>query len=317
MKYSYRFSLPLLLFACVLSLKVCRIPRNACKIRFIGNKNNLFVGPQYQPLYSSDKNNESDDNDVNDDKDSRPPIIPFDFDATDFMREDFRLQQQKLLQQQKEAEKSNQPEGGSTQLQPVIVRSPSSPNPASTSTSSSRSTQNSGSVDNSDNERPAGYDNDEVDPNDLDQLPTSEQVKQYEEQYAQFRDSRNPIVQVLFNAYIGTPYDSKNKREARFVTRSITLISFVIGLVFTGVYYVFPGKFISIRGDTDFTVRYSKEQQRYDPDQLLQDSVNDNFVPFDKNLEMSKLQRENSIERFGDPPRDLDKENYAKPTMKL
>jgi len=234
------------------------------------------------------------------------------------MREDFRLQQQKLLlEQQKLAEQQQK----SNQLQPVTVRSPSS-NSNSNSNYTPRN-QNSGSVDNnnnnnnSDNERPTGYDNEEIDPNDLDQLPTSEELKKFDEQFSQFRDSRNPIVQVLFSAYIGTPYDSKNKREARFVTRSITLISFIIGVVFTGVYYIFPGKFISIRGDTDFTSRYSKEQQRYDPDQLLQDATDDNFVPFEKNLDRSQLLRENSIERFGDPPRDPDKENFAKPTMKL
>ena len=43
------------------------------------------------------------------------------------------------------------------------------------------------------------------------------------------------------------------------------------GVVFTGVWYAFPGKFISIKRDTDFTQRYPSIY--YDPDKLLTDSV--------------------------------------------
>lgn len=291
-------------------------PRN--NIRMMKYKHNILTPTRYiQQLHANEDDKEKDDSKDNNNKQSRPPIIPFDFDATDFMREDFRLQQQKR-QQEMEAENVKQAQVQAQQLQPVTIRSPPSTRTSnSKSNSNSNSQSNIGSYDNSDYDRPTGYDNAEEDPNDLDQTPTQEQLDQYEEQFSQIRKSRNPIIQVLFNAYVGTPYDSKNKREARFVTRSITLISFLIGVVFTGVFYAFPSKFLSIRGNTDFTARYTSEQQRYDPDQLLQDAIEDNFVPFDMNLERSKVLRENSIERFGDPPRDLDKENFAKPTMTL
>ena len=66
-------------------------------------------------------------------------------------------------------------------------------------------------------------------------------------------------------------YDSRRRVQARGVVRSIAVLSFGIGCVFTLVWYAFPGKFISYRGDKDFSARYS-QQMYVDPDELLRDT---------------------------------------------
>ena len=93
--------------------------------------------------------------------------------------------------------------------------------------------------------RPASYDRLPVladDPDDLDSARLEESLA---------KDGGNSdsgwLQRLLKDAYVGSPYDSSNKKQARFVVRSITALSALIGVVFTLVWYAFPGKFISVR----------------------------------------------------------------------
>jgi Na+-driven multidrug efflux pump len=54
----------------------------------------------------------------------------------------------------------------------------------------------------------------------------------------------------LRDAYIGAEKDSAERKQARFIVRSITVISITIGIIFTSIWYLFPGQFISYRGAT-------------------------------------------------------------------
>ena len=114
-------------------------------------------------------------------------------------------------------------------------------------------------------DRPTGYANDiDEDPQ---WLPNSEATNP-------------PIVQFLKEVYVGNEFDSTSKKQARYVIRNVTGISLVIGLIFTIIWYAFPGElyfinydhytfnlsyfvfvsfkgqFVSFRGDEDFSARY-------------------------------------------------------------
>lgn len=78
-----------------------------------------------------------------------------------------------------------------------------------------------------------------------------------------------PLLRFLKDVYIGSEDDSRRRQQARFVLRSITLLSVAIGFTFTAIWYIFPGKFISFRGDRDFREPYAASQF-VDPDSLLQ-----------------------------------------------
>lgn len=54
----------------------------------------------------------------------------------------------------------------------------------------------------------------------------------------------------LRDASIGAEKDSAERKQARFIVRSITVISITIGIIFTSIWYLFPGQFISYRGAT-------------------------------------------------------------------
>jgi hypothetical protein len=65
---------------------------------------------------------------------------------------------------------------------------------------------------------------------------------------------------------------SAARKEARSVIRNITGISVAIGIIFTAVWYAFPGQFISYRGDSEAVA--AATSKRYaaayiDPDELL------------------------------------------------
>jgi hypothetical protein len=69
-------------------------------------------------------------------------------------------------------------------------------------------------------------------------------------------DTTNPvrdlsILQFLKDVYIGSPNDSRRRQQARSVIRSISLLSVSMGIIFTAVYYLAPGKFVSYRGDRE------------------------------------------------------------------
>lgn len=65
------------------------------------------------------------------------------------------------------------------------------------------------------------------------------------------------ISKVTKELFVDGDYDSRRKKSARGVFRSIGTLSFGIGCVFTLVFYAFPG-FISYRGTTDYSARYSE-----------------------------------------------------------
>lgn len=83
------------------------------------------------------------------------------------------------------------------------------------------------------------------------------------------------IAKFLKDVYVGTPYDSSKKQQARFVVRSITALSFIIGVIFTAVWYLFPGQFISYKKDSNYLSRYNYEV--LDPSDLL--SPNEVSIP--------------------------------------
>ena len=76
-------------------------------------------------------------------------------------------------------------------------------------------------------------------------------------------DDSPDFVKFLKETYIGNEYDSPRRKQARYVIRNITGISIAIGIIFTIIWYTFPGKFISYHGDTNF-------QSRYQTDEILQ-----------------------------------------------
>jgi hypothetical protein len=139
-----------------------------------------------------------------------------------------------------------------------------------------------------DNDRPTGYDNDIYDPDDEPLTPPSNEIQSI---------NKNEIVKFLEDTYIGSPYDSRNRKQARFVVRSITFLSVLIGLVFTFVWYAFPGKFISIRADADLTSRYQTTYKYIDPDKLLMDDYSSSStVLFQDDIAKSKVDIDNSAE---------------------
>ena len=135
-----------------------------------------------------------------------------------------------------------------------------------------------------DNARPTGYSNEEDDDDD-DFVP-------------QLIDEGTPeFLRFLKNAYIDSPYDNKKKLQAKSVVRSITLISFGIGVIFTAVWYAFPGKFVSVRAPTalDSTAYQLPSNQRsvYSPDDLLSAPTPEGSLQFEDTLRVSPLQQLN------------------------
>ena len=94
--------------------------------------------------------------------------------------------------------------------------------------------------------------------------------------------NESSVFRFLKDTYIGSEYDSRRKKQARFVIRNITLISVSIGVIFTIIWYAFPGKFITYKGDTDFSSRYEKSY--IDPSDLLQIDDDTNTIYFDENI---------------------------------
>ena len=72
--------------------------------------------------------------------------------------------------------------------------------------------------------------------------------------------------------------DSDAKKEARYVVRNITGFSVAIGIIFTIIWYAFPGKFISYKGDRDLDVSLPPINQYYQasPDDLLSKDLYNN-----------------------------------------
>lgn len=111
-------------------------------------------------------------------------------------------------------------------------------------------------------DRPTGYDTPDEDDDDVDAAMVS-----YDDNSNGSLD--NVIFKIFKDIYIGSPYDSRKKQQARYVITNITVISILIGAVFTATWYLFPGKFISFRGDADLSSRYTDTYKYIDPSDLL------------------------------------------------
>lgn len=89
------------------------------------------------------------------------------------------------------------------------------------------------------------------------------------------------FVRLLRDTYIGSPYDSRKKQQARYVIRNITGISVGIGIVFTAVWYLSPVKFISTAKDRDFTAIYKDAEYYRAPSGLMNDDLKSSNVYID------------------------------------
>jgi hypothetical protein len=97
--------------------------------------------------------------------------------------------------------------------------------------------------------RSTGYDTPDIN-DEVEEEPTQEMI---DSQPLWMRPSTDDsqAIKVLKEIYIGTPFDSRNRKQARYIVRSITLISFGIGILFTAIWYLSPVKFISFKGEHD------------------------------------------------------------------
>jgi hypothetical protein len=74
-------------------------------------------------------------------------------------------------------------------------------------------------------------------------------------------DETDSGVSKLFkDLFIASPYDSRRRQQAKYVVRNITGIAFLIGAIFTGLWYFSPVKFVSYRGSSDSTVSTPQNQ---------------------------------------------------------
>lgn len=126
-------------------------------------------------------------------------------------------------------------------------------------------------VEEGDDAMPTGYSNDS---DDEDQLPLMLSLVDRNDigggSNSTANSTNNDILQFVQNVYIGSPTDPPRRQQARFVVRSITLISFVFGLAFTALWYLAPGKFVSLRGsDEAVSTSRSRTVDFYDSNSLL------------------------------------------------
>lgn len=188
---------------------------------------------------------------------SRPPIIPFDFARDDIMPP-------KVVE--KVASKAMDSYGRDNDNDSeAVIPSRSKSNKwvedadLKTAVRSANNDKRSKWVE--DPSRPTGYGN--VDEDDDDWVPS--------------QDSEG-VEKFLKDYFFNSPYDSPKRKDAKFVIRNVTLISGILGTVFTILFYAFPGKFISYRGTADFSQRYSSDFIDKDPGELLNDKVNEDLV---------------------------------------
>ena len=124
-------------------------------------------------------------------------------------------------------------------------------------------------------DRPTGYGIPDENDNE------AEMLKQMEEDMASGKyvpdvppdGVKDEFVRFLKDTYIGSPYDSRKKQQARYVIRNITGISVLFGIVFTAIWFAFPGKFISTAKDRDYTARYTDTDFFRAPSGLMDDNI--------------------------------------------
>lgn len=107
----------------------------------------------------------------------------------------------------------------------------------------------------------------------------SEMFRMSNSSLQELTNSSDPLVlRFLKDVYIGAEDDSPRRKQARYVLRSITFLSFAIGFAFTALWYIAPGKFISYRGDRDFSEKYSTYVPPGGEGQDTNDFVNQEYL---------------------------------------
>lgn len=88
------------------------------------------------------------------------------------------------------------------------------------------------------------------------------------------QDETPEILKPLKEAFTDNPYDSRKQRQAKSTIRNIFAFSGVISVIFIVLWYAFPGKFISYRGDRG-PMNPALTQQYIDPEEVLrEDAIN-------------------------------------------
>ena len=150
-----------------------------------------------------------------------------------------------------------------------------------------------------------GYDT----PDPIEEEPDPSTIIDNRAEWMKPNDEDNGIMKFVKEVYIGSPYDSRKKQQARYVVRSITLLSVGIGIVFTAIWYLSPVKFISYKGDLERNMNSNptsnyllyenptKSPTYIDPDELLQ----------------SEFERSTNKQFFDDGVNPLEKANAPNP----
>lgn len=230
----------------------------------------LYDRTQLLRLNTNSNSNSDGKNNNNNENPNRPPVIPF-----DFARDDIPLKPKDSDMKKSGNSDRNSDRNSGRQTSKIVARPVDSKeridNKSNNNNNNNRNTD-SNRNDNDDfyNARPTGYDTPDDDEDD-------EIIGDFPANYSVDGDGENDLfIKFLKDTYLDNPYDTRKKRQARTVIRNITGLSIAIGIVFTAVWYLFPGKFISIRGDTNFQDRY--QNYYVDPDNLLKsDSDNYNY----------------------------------------
>lgn len=243
-------------------------------------KSNSVVKQSSFNLFSNSlasKNNDSSWTDTFSSSDSRPPVIPFEFARDDIVIEknNSSYDPRKIIEanmkeyERKQVVEQMKKDLKERRLPPEFY---------------------------DENARPAGYDRPDSDEKEEERF-TVFNFTTSPDPMSQFNDSNDPaLVRFLKDVYIGSPTDGRKRQQARFIVRSVTLISLVIGIVFTGIWYAFPGKFISYRGTKDFSSRYTSEY--VDPDNLLQDDYLKRYadtIPDDINNKLTPAEKQRRL----------------------
>ena len=193
---------------------------------------------------------------------SRPPIIPFDFARDDILPPKVidKVVKKGISDEGKYSEK-NDSEGYSEPATTTRSTSNKWVDDSDLKTAVRSTNSRNGNKWVEDPSRPTGYGNTDDDDDDWVPSADSEGVEKFLKDY-----------------FFNSPYDSPKRKDAKFVIRNVTLISGVLGTVFTILFYAFPGKFISYRGTADFSKRYSSDIITKDSSELLNDQVNEDLI---------------------------------------
>ena len=107
------------------------------------------------------------------------------------------------------------------------------------------------------------------------------------------------FVRFLRDTYIGSPYDSKKKQQARYVIRNITGISVGIGIVFTAIWYLSPTPFITTAKGRDYQAVYRDTEYYRAPNGLMNDDLKSSNDYIDEGAPPAPQTRFDGMDRPG------------------